>query len=310
MEKMKKSKKKPTVTVLMSTYNGSKFLKEQIESILSQIGVNVSILVRDDGSSDETTRILKKYENEGKLKWYSGKNLGPAKSFLNLVNANINSEFCAFSDQDDVWKKDKLKRAIYKLNKYDANIPLLYTSNFELVDESLNPLPNVFHLTTTTLNSAIVCSLCTGCTMVFNQELLKKLKGKIPNSIFMHDDWIHKVCLSIGGIVIYDKNFRGVYYRQHKNNVEGGRHTIFEKIKIYKKRVFDQRYCMLNEWKEILNLYNLQIPLKNKKVINTIINYPAENIFERIKLVKNPDYKIKYKRLAKEFELGIIFKFY
>lgn len=311
MRKVKKSNGNPTVTVLMSTYNGANFLKEQIESILAQVDVDVRILVRDDGSSDNTIKILKMYEKKGYLKWYSGKNLGPAKSFLDLVNeSSINSEFYAFSDQDDVWKKNKLKRAISKLKKYDNNIPLLYTSNFELVDENLNPLPAVFHLTTTTLNDAIICSLGAGCTMVFNPKLLKAIKGKVPQKIFMHDDWVHKVCLSIGGVVIYDENFRGIYYRQHSNNVEGGRHNLFEKIKIYTKRVLKQRYCMLNEWREIATLYSSQIPQKNRAIINSIINYPNKSLIRRIGYIKNLDYTIRKERLTIEFKLGVIFKFY
>ena len=73
------------VLVLLSTYNGEKYLKEQIDSVLAQKNTDVSILVRDDGSTDKTLEILEKYKKDGKLEWYTGKNLKPAKSFLNLV---------------------------------------------------------------------------------------------------------------------------------------------------------------------------------------------------------------------------------
>ena len=97
------------VAVLMSTYNGEKYLNEQIDSILSQSGnFELSLLVRDDGSTDETINILNKYQNLGKLKWYSGKNLGPGKSFIDLLYKTHGYDYYAFSDQDDVWMTGKI----------------------------------------------------------------------------------------------------------------------------------------------------------------------------------------------------------
>lgn len=103
---------KAHVTVLMSTYDGENFLRDQIESILNQEDVYVHLIVRDDGSKDRTINILEEYQSRGKLEWYSGKNLGSARSFLNLVSKSPDNEYYAFSDQDDVWFSKKLKRAI------------------------------------------------------------------------------------------------------------------------------------------------------------------------------------------------------
>ena len=101
------------ILVLMSTYNGEKYLKEQIDSILAQKNVEVTIQVRDDGSTDGTIRILEEYQKCGKLNWYSSTNMGPAKSFLDLVyNAPLKYDYYAFCDQDDYWKEDKLYKAI------------------------------------------------------------------------------------------------------------------------------------------------------------------------------------------------------
>ena len=94
------------VLILLSTYNGERYIKEQIESLLKQENVKVSILVRDDGSTDGTINILNEYQKQGKLKWYTGENLKPAKSFMNLVENAPEYEYYAFCDQDDVWLKD------------------------------------------------------------------------------------------------------------------------------------------------------------------------------------------------------------
>ena len=101
------------VCVLISTYNGEKFLDEQIASILAQKGVEVDILVRDDGSSDMTCSLLERWQKEGKLKWYKGENLGFARSFMNLLKTASVYDYYAFCDQDDVWLPEKLKKACF-----------------------------------------------------------------------------------------------------------------------------------------------------------------------------------------------------
>ncbi|MBQ4399872.1 MAG: glycosyltransferase, partial [Alphaproteobacteria bacterium] len=103
------------VLVLMSTYNGEKYLKTQLDSILAQQGVNVQILVRDDGSSDGTLPILQAYAAQGKLTYYTGPNLKPAKSFMDLIYNAPQADFYAFADQDDYWLPEKLICAVNKL---------------------------------------------------------------------------------------------------------------------------------------------------------------------------------------------------
>ena len=89
------------ITVLMSTYNGEMFIREQIDSILNSKDVELQLLVRDDGSSDQTIPILKSYQTKKKLSFYQGHNVRPAKSFMELLCKAPNSKYYAFSDQDD-----------------------------------------------------------------------------------------------------------------------------------------------------------------------------------------------------------------
>lgn len=127
-----------TVMVLLSTYNGEKYLKEQIDSVLSQKNVNVNILVRDDGSYDETKTILQKYQDEGKLKWYTGNNLKATYSFLDLLHNTPKADYYAFCDQDDVWNENKLIMAINKLENLPKYKPALYTGRLNITDSELN----------------------------------------------------------------------------------------------------------------------------------------------------------------------------
>ena len=108
---------KKNVLVLMSTYNGEKYLREQLDSILKSTGVEVNVLVRDDGSTDSTVDILKEYTSSGKLSYYVDKNVGPAQSFRNLVEACDKNYFAyAYADQDDIWGEEKLFVAVSEIS--------------------------------------------------------------------------------------------------------------------------------------------------------------------------------------------------
>lgn len=119
--------------ILLSTYNGEKYLPELLESVLAQKDIYVDILARDDGSTDKTVEILKKYD---RVKVYGGNNLKPAKSFLDLIwKADINYDYYALCDQDDVWKEEKIISAVKCIENIDK--PALYSSAVEVVDKDL-----------------------------------------------------------------------------------------------------------------------------------------------------------------------------
>ena len=127
-----------TVCVLLSTYNGEKYLREQIESLLSQIGVKIIIVARDDGSHDDTISILAEYEKKITYFHYLvGENVGPAQSFFMLMQQAPKADYYAFCDQDDVWDKDKLIIAVDMLEKESPVTPNMYYSNLRIVDQNL-----------------------------------------------------------------------------------------------------------------------------------------------------------------------------
>ena len=299
-----------TVNVLMSTYNGEQYLEEQLQSILNQVDIKVKILVRDDGSTDKTIEILNKYKNKGLLEWYTGENLRSARSFMNLVYNVDESEYYAFSDQDDVWNKDKLKIAVKALElQGDSHIPRLYCSNYQLVDANLDLMQDNGHVSTTKFNEALVSSCCTGCTTVFNNSLLKILQIYTPKVIVMHDDWAHKVCLAVGGTVIYDSS-KTLKYRQHENNVDGGIHSKYDKMKQIINRISNKECIRSKQTKEILKGYKNLMPLDNFKIIKKFIDYYDGNFVERIKLVMCKEIKTPYKRLNRGFNIAILFKYF
>lgn len=211
------------VQILMSTYNGEKYLKEQIESIITQESVDVSILVRDDGSTDGTISMLNEYKRKGILDYYTGENLRPARSFMHLVMNSPESDYYAFCDQDDVWLQGKLEKAVKVLENETG--PALYYHGMNLVDENLNKYGYYFRKEEYAQSLEYSCLFgdeIAGCTMVFNKQLLNEIKRYNPEFITMHDGWIHRVCLCVGGKIIGDRT-PYINYRQHQNNAVGMR---------------------------------------------------------------------------------------
>ena len=280
------------VTVLLSTYNGERYLREQIDSVLRQKNVNVSILARDDGSRDGTVGILREYESKFKnFMYYKNKNLGPARSFLDLICNAPDSEYYAFCDQDDVWDDDKLYHAVEKLSKFSNSSPNLYYSNLRIVDQNLKfyRLSHDRLLYNENKYSALTENLCTGCTAVFNKKAQQMIKENIPEYCTMHDTWIYMLCKLLGN-TIYDKNAY-ISYRQHENNVVGA-YLKKDRFALYKERFF--RLFKRNLQPRYINAVNFEkafgkyMSLEDKEKISEIIEY-KDNLRKRWKLFFDKD---------------------
>lgn len=213
-----------TVAVLMSTYNGQEFLSEQIDSILGQVGVKTEIYIRDDGSKDKTTEIIREYMKKySNIHAYFGKNMGVFKSFEWLVRKSpIDYKYYAFSDQDDIWLENKLSVAIKKIKEKETEKPILYFCNQTCVNSEgtflYKKLPDEFiqsNIITTILDNQY-----SGCTMVFNKALLeldKETYNEIPQRIrTLYDSWLITIA-QIAGTLIYDPE-PYINYRRHGNN--------------------------------------------------------------------------------------------
>lgn len=301
---------KNEVTVLMSTYNGEKYIKEQIDSILQQQNIHVNLLVRDDGSNDRTLEILDRYSKENLLKYYAGKNLKTARSFLKLLQDSPDSQYYAFSDQDDIWKPNKLIRAITMMKKNDDKVdqPILYAGSFQMTDENLHFISGgEGHYTTSTFANAIVYSCCTGCTMVMNKALRDLVnEGGIPDHLLMHDDWVHKVCLAMGGKVVFDdKPF--MLYRQHGNNVDGGIHTFHDKVrKVWHEKKSRSR-IMSGQLTDLFEIYGNKMPHENRKLLLSALKRGKGNLWARMRLAFDPQYAItKNRNLNHEFRVSLL----
>lgn len=273
------------VVVLLSTYNGEKYLEEQLLSLQGQVGVDVTVLVRDDGSTDSTTALLDKWSKKGFLSWYTGPNLGPARSFLDLLCNAPDADYYAFCDQDDVWLPDKLHRAVQSLRSCDGEYKL-YLSPAILVDSSLNIIGELPLNYKFTVGEAVVTNPATGCTMLFNGNLKKLVEKYPPQVLEMHDEWVYKVCLFMNGTIYADKESR-IYYRQHGNNVIGAKEPFFKGLARHFGLLFAKGGSRSGTLCEIYRLYNGIMPKENADILERVHAY-ATSWRGRFELLRVP----------------------
>lgn len=223
---------KPSIAVIMSTYNGEKYLREQLDSVLNQKDVNLDLYVRDDGSIDGTVEILNQYMNRyPQVHVESGSNAGVGNSFMNcLYSVPGEYQYYGFADQDDIWLEDKCIAGIRALKRTGK---ALYSSNQECVDSDgksrgLRYTGNDhIHLTTMEI---VFRNTIAGCTFIFTNELAEKLKANRFSTELLRVR-IHDVCVaaaaSMNGGIFYDRESH-MEYRQHQNNVVGVKEDTIE----------------------------------------------------------------------------------
>ena len=221
---------KKKIVVLLSTYNGEKYLTEQIDSILNQKSSHqIDLMVRDDGSSDGTIEILKSYEKKYPERVIVNfqENIGYINSFFELIRNAEGYDYYALSDQDDIWLEDKIEIAIEACEACAYNGPLLYGSSSFLVNDQLEIMGETQkNLKGITWDNLLIQNFFPGHTQVFNDALCKILKVKVDCSkIYVHDFWITYMAF-LHGKAIFD-NQSHTYYRQHGTNTVGfGKNSV------------------------------------------------------------------------------------
>jgi glycosyltransferase involved in cell wall biosynthesis len=225
----------PLVAILLCTYNGARFLAEQLDSLEAQTHQNWVVIASDDGSTDHTLEILQQYQT----KWPSGKlaiRSGPQKdfcqNFLSLTcDHNIRADYYAFCDQDDVWLPEKLAVALENIvSRQKVDVPYLYCGRTKYVNEELKTCGmSPRFVFPPSFRNALVQSIAGGNTMVFNQsaKLLLEKVGLVD--VPSHDWWLYLIISGVGGDVLYDRNPQ-LLYRQHEFALVGGNNSFPAKM--------------------------------------------------------------------------------
>ncbi len=220
----------PEIEILMATWNGARFLRDQLDSLFCQTFQNFSLTVRDDGSTDSTLKIIEDYRHRYSERVVVHRNLvrlGPCANF-SLLAQQSSAPYVAFCDQDDIWCKDKLAvsiDAMKRVEKQQGNTtPVLVFSDMAPINEDNAALaPSWWRLAhvnpaKATLGTMLVQNFVTGCTAMANRSLIAKTRG-IPGGAEMHDSWLGLVAIAFG--VVCPLNEPLVRYRQHEGNAWG-----------------------------------------------------------------------------------------
>lgn len=270
---------------MMATFNGERFLKDQLDSFLCQTYFDWELWVSDDGSSDSTVPMLREFSkkhNKHMIKIINGPRKGFAMNFLSMACSCQNeSDFYAFADQDDIWCKDKLKRAVAWLETIPGSVPALYCTRTEIVDQDAkssmpakySPLMKL----QPSFGNALVQSIAGGNTMVFNRaakNLINRFGGTVP--VPSHDWWMYLLVAGVGGAVHYDP-VSSIKYRQHGRNVVGANRSLGALMNRL-ARFWGEQFKNYNE----LNLLYLQ---KNARFL-TNENQDKLHDFEKARAVR------------------------
>jgi glycosyltransferase involved in cell wall biosynthesis len=281
-----------TVEVLLATFNGESFLREQIDSILGQDYADLRVLARDDGSSDGTVDILNKYHERFPDRFRllpTDRPSGGAKwNFLKLMKAS-KANYISFCDQDDVWLPNKVSSSMNAMRELESNwgrsIPFLVFTDLQLVDSNLRVLhrsfwefmsidPSDIHR----LNRVLMVCVVTGCTAMVNRPLLELAK-RMPSEASMHDRWIGLIAATMGKATIIRK--QTVLYRQHGKNILGtGKDLTGQAVPKPKRsgseRLSDWRHgASFSHWTEAqrhaaayLEVYGDELDLPTRRVLD------------------------------------------
>ena len=273
-----------TIDILMATYNGEKYIKEQIDSILNQTYQNIRLIISDDCSKDNTPEILKEYEQKDKrIKLHiQEKNLGVVKNIEFLLE-QVENKYYMLSDQDDVWLTKKVEKSLETLIKKDVD---LVFGDLEVVDQNLKtmyPSFGDFMLLNKKINKYInsnklnyIYNCVTGCTVLAKKETIQKVLPLPKNSKYLiHDHWIGLMASIYGKVAYMPEKY--IKYRQHGNNQVGT-----EKISHGFKKLDQVRELFINVKLGIFSTYveNNDRFKKKKKKLNI-------EIYEYFKMIQN-----------------------
>jgi len=292
-----------SIEILMATYNGSAYLKEQIDSILNQDYSFLRLIIRDDASTDDTPKILQEYMQKFPDKITvlpSHKRLGVKENFSCLMS-HSQANYVMFADQDDFWLPNKIRITFEMMQqmelKYGKEIPLLIHTDLKVVDENLNLIAdsfwkyaNLFPKTSHSLNRLLGQNVVTGCTVLMNRSLVE-LASPIPSETLMHDWWLALNAAAFGQIGYVQEST--ILYRQHGKNTLGAQKFCSKTwlINGEKKSLYNQ--LSYKKRNQVIVLFSHSKPLFNDYQKNMLIAY--------IDLHKNTFFKKRYLILKYQF---------
>ena len=223
------------IAILLATYNGAKYIREQLDSLFQQSCGDFHLYVHDDGSTDDTLKIIEeyrqKYSDRVTVLEDSQKHKGAARSFMTLLQ-EVDSDYYMFCDQDDIWLSNKVELTLARMKEIEGTTrnaagtaPVVVATDLKVVDEQLTPIKDSFNadlkIDVFRKHSELICvrHVVTGCTMMFNRAA-KEVSLPISPRATMHDEWV-ALCVHFNGGIISILDEATMLYRQHTSNTLG-----------------------------------------------------------------------------------------
>ncbi|MBY5034830.1 glycosyltransferase family 2 protein [Streptococcus gallolyticus] len=285
------------VTILMSTYNGERFLAEQIRSIQDQTFTNWKLLIRDDGSNDRTPEIIQEFvEKDSRIHFMNTEdrtNLGVIKNFYTLLKYE-KADVYFFSDQDDIWLPEKMAMTLAEAEHYPADQPLLIYTDLKVVNQELEVLSESMirsqsYHANTSLIQELTENTVTGGTMMINHSLAELWTR--PDNILMHDWYLALLATAFGKLVYIDQ--AGELYRQHDSNVLGAR-TLSKRMQHWiRPHLLFAKYWQLIKDSQLQASHLLQLPLTPDKrdLVQAYVTIMDKGLIERVRILKKYSFK-------------------
>lgn len=282
-----------TVAILLSTYNGERYLAEMLDSILAQTVQDWRLLIRDDGSSDGTHEIIRRYQaRDARIRWLNPErqeNLGVIRSFWTLLQEE-EADAYAFSDQDDVWLPHKLEVQLAALAREDASQPVLVYTDLSVVDANLQVLaPSMIKSQSAHANTTLLAELTentvTGGVTLINQTLAKLWTGQEKHDLLMHDWYLALLAASQGQLIYLDQVTQ--LYRQHDQNVLGARTLRKRMANWVRPQLLFQKYWALihDSQEQARNLLELSLEPESRALVEDFVTILDQGMVERIRRV-------------------------
>lgn len=299
---------KDKIAILMATYNGEKYISEQIESILKQTYRNFDLIIRDDGSTDKTISIIqsiikKNSENNIYLLKNRSSEHGQLKNFANLFNyAKNRYKYIMFSDQDDIWYKNKIEISMNAIELKGKAPTLIYTNYVNWNMESQTKSIAYTHTPECTFERLFVQNWTMGCTYLLNLGMIEKIDN-IPDGVENHDYWIALVA-SLDNNIEYLSEVT-MEHRLHANNVtarESSKHLKNRILRLYTELLNNTgRNKVYKKWCKVY--FYLNKKYKGKKIIGL-----SQILFSSKMKSLYLSYKYAYKAVTKKYDF--VFRLY
>jgi len=285
------------IDILLSTFNGEKYIKELIDSLMKQTITDWRLLIRDDGSLDNTIKIISEYakNNPDKIVFAEDKekHLGACQSFARILEL-ADADYIMFCDQDDVWLEDKVEITFNKMQEIEREFrdkPILVHTDLKVVDQNLRIISESMwryqklQPERKSLNYLLVQNNVTGCTMMINKKL-KELVLSIPQEAMVHDWWMALIASALGEIGIVNEST--ILYRQHgKNDIGAKKYSLkyFLARNFYSKKAKELFSKVLKQSKVFQKTYDERMDESGKKIVSCFSSLIEQPIYERIRSI-------------------------